>query len=223
MSIRTPGSPRGFLMTVVSDGIWAVLLAAGLSTRMGQPKALLPWMGSTLVERQLEQLGASRVDGVVVVLGHEAEEVMGRVTGRMGVKVTVNRDYERGRASSVVLGVKATPVDATAILILNVDQPRPAWLIDEVVDAHLRGSAKITIPVHRSRRGHPTALDGSLREEMLGITEEGLGLKEVVRRDGGRVGNVEVSSSLICLDMNTPEEYREGLGRVEEFKGVGCA
>ena len=104
---------------------------------------------------------------------------------------------------------------------MNVDQPRPAWLIDEVVDGHLQGTAKITIPVHGGRRGHPTVLDVSLRDEMLGITEEGLGLKEVVRRDRGRVGYVEVSSSLIYLDMNTPEEYGEGLGRVGEFGGRG--
>ena len=110
-----------------------MLLAAGLSTRMGEPKALLPWMGTSLVGYQLEQLRASRVEGVVVVLGHEAEAVMSRVAGRMGVKVVVNRGYERGRASSVVAGVGAVPTEATGILILNVDQPRPAWLIDEVV------------------------------------------------------------------------------------------
>ena len=99
-------------MTLFSGGIWGVLLAAGMSTRMGEPKGLLAWMGSTLVEYQLEQLGASRVEGVVVVLGHEAESVMGRVAGRMGVKVVVNREYERGRASSVVAGVGAVPVGA---------------------------------------------------------------------------------------------------------------
>ncbi len=199
-----------------------MLLAAGLSTRMGEPKALLPWMGSTMVEYQLEQLGASRVEGVVVVLGHEAESVMGRVTGWRGVKVVVNREYERGRASSVVAGVSAVPTEATGILILNVDQPRPSWLINEVVEGHFEEEARITIPVHGGRRGHPTVFDGSLREEMLGITEEGLGLKEVGRRDRGRVGYVEVSSSLVYLDMNTPEEYREGLGRVGEFAGREC-
>ena len=204
-------------MTLLSGGIWGVLLAAGMSTRMGQPKALLPWMGRTLVEYQLEQLGASRVEGVVVVVGHDAEAVMGRVAGRMGVRVVENREYERGRASSVVAGLGEAPVEAKAMLILNVDQPRPAWLIDEVVEGHLQGTSKITIPVHGGRRGHPTVFDGSLRSEMLGITEEGLGLKEVVRRGGDRVGYAEVSSNLIYLDMNTPEEYREGLGRVGEF------
>ena len=200
-----------------------MLLAAGLSTRMGQPKALLPWVGSALVEYQLEQMAESRVEGVVLVVGHEAEAVRGRVAGRLGMTVVENRGYERGRASSVVTGVGEVHADAKAILILNVDQPRPAWLIDEVVEAHLRSEAKITIPVHEGRRGHPTVFDGSLRDEMLGITEEGLGLKQVVRRDGGRVGNVEVSSSLIYLDMNTPEEYREGLGRAGEFERRGSA
>ena len=199
------------------------MLAAGLSTRMGQPKALLPWMGSSLVEYQLEQMAGSRVEGVVLVVGHEAEAVRGRVARRLGVTVVENHGYERGRASSVVAGVGGAPADAKAILILNVDQPRPAWLIDEVVDAHLGTESKITIPVHEGRRGHPTVFDGSLRDEMLGITEEGLGLKQVVRRDWGRVGNVEVSSSLIYLDMNTPEEYREGLGRAGEFGGRGSA
>ena len=196
------------------------MLAAGLSTRMGQPKALLPWMGTTLVEYQLEQMGTSRVSTVILVVGHEAEAVRVRVAERKGVKIVENRDYRQGRASSVVAGVREVPADSKALLLLNVDQPRPSWLIDEVVDAHLRGGAKITIPVHKVRRGHPTVFDGCLRDEMLAITEEGLGLKQVVRQDGSRVGNVEVSSSLIYLDMNTPEEYERALGREGEFEGI---
>ncbi len=92
------------------------------------------------------------------------------------MKVVVTREYERGRASSVVVGVKAVLADAKAVLILDVDQPRPEWLINEVVEGHVEGEARITIPVHRGRKGHPTMFDGSLRSEMLGITEEGLGL-----------------------------------------------
>ena len=80
------------------------------------------------------------------MLGHEAGAVMGRVTGRMGVRVVENREYERGRASSVVAGVGAVPTEAKGILILNVDQPRPSWVIDEVVEGHVNGNSKITIP-----------------------------------------------------------------------------
>ena len=200
------------------------MLAAGLSTRMGKPKALLPWMGTTLVEYQLEQMATSRVSTVILVVGHEAEAVGVRVAGRKDVKVVENRDYRQGRASSVVAGVREVPaIDSKALLLLNVDQPRPSWLIDEVVDAHLDGTWKITIPTHKGRRGHPTVFDGSLRDEMLAITEEGLGLKQVVRQDGGRVGNVEVSSGLIYLDMNTPEEYERALRREAEFSRIESA
>ena len=199
------------------------MLAAGLSTRMGQLKALLPWMGTTLVEYQLEQMATSRVSGVIVVVGHEAEAVGVRVAEKKGVKIVENRDYRKGRASSVVVGVREVPADSKALLLLNVDQPRPSWLIDEVVDAHLDGTWKITIPTHNGRRGHPTVFDGGLRDQMLAITEEGLGLKQVVRQDGGRVGNVEVSSGLIYLDMNTPEEYERALGREAEFSRIESA
>ena len=114
-----------------------------------------------------------------------------RVAEKKGVKIVENRDYRKGRASSVVVGVREVPADSKALLLLNVDQPRPSWLIDEVVDAHLDGTWKITIPTHNGRRGHPTVFDGGLRDQMLAITEEGLGLKQVVRQDGGRVGNVK--------------------------------
>ena len=160
---------------------------------------------------------------VVLVVGHEAEAVGARVAERRGVRVVKNRDYWQGRASSVVAGAREAAINSKALLLLNVDQPRPSWLIDEVVDVHLRGGAKITIPVHKGRRGHPTVFDGSLRDEMLAITEEGLGLKQVVRQDGGRVGSVEVSSSLIYLDMNTPEEYERALDREAEFKRLESA
>ena len=115
------------------------MLAAGLSTRMGQLKALLPWMGTTLVEYQLEQMATSRVSGVIVVVGHEAEAVGVRVAEKKGVKIVENRDYRKGRASSVVAGVREVPAESKALLLLNVDQPRPSWLIDQVVDAHFRG------------------------------------------------------------------------------------
>ena len=103
-------------------------------------------MGTTLVEYQLEQMATSRVSTVILVVGHEAEAVGVRVAGRKGVKVVENRDYRQGRASSVVAGVREAAIDSKALLLLNVDQPRPSWLIDEVVDAHLAGEQRSRYP-----------------------------------------------------------------------------
>ncbi|MEE9198817.1 MAG: NTP transferase domain-containing protein, partial [Dehalococcoidia bacterium] len=117
--------------------ISAILLAAGLSTRMERNKALLPWLGSTLLEYQLRQLARSRVKQTVLVLGHEAEILRPLASGVPGLRVAVNPHYEKGRAGSVVTGVKALDPCTSVVLILGVDQPRPAELIDQLIQSHL--------------------------------------------------------------------------------------
>ena len=192
--------------------ISAILLAAGLSTRMGRLKPLLPWMGSTLLEYQLRQLSLSPVDEIVLVLGHEAEKLRPYAEAIPDIRVVVNPDYHRGRSTSVVAGVKALGGRPSAILVLAVDQPRPAGVISQVVEAHLNGTAKITIPTFEGRRGHPIVFDGGLIDELKAISEEAQGLREVVGRDPGRAHEIEVSSPVIHLDLNTPEDYGRGLG-----------
>ena len=195
-----------------SNHIAAILLAAGLSTRMGRLKPLLPWMGSTLLEYQLRQLSLSPVDEIVLVLGHEAEKLRPYADAVPDIRVVVNPDYHRGRSTSVVAGVKALGGRPSAILILSVDQPRPAWVISQVVKAHLDGTAEITIPTFEGRRGHPIVFDGGLIDELKALSEEAQGLREVVGRDPGRVREIEVSSPVIHLDLNTPEDYQRGQG-----------
>ena len=195
--------------------ISAILLAAGLSTRMGRLKPLLPWMGSTLLEYQLRQLSLSPVDDIVLVLGHEAEKLRPYAETVPDIRVVVNPNYHRGRSTSVVVGVKALGSRPSAILVLAVDQPRPAWVISQVVKAHLDGTAEITIPTFEGRRGHPIVFDGGLIDELKTISEEAQGLREVVGRDPGRVREIEVPSPVIHLDLNTPEDYRRGQGLTE--------
>lgn len=186
--------------------ISAVLLAAGESSRMGSPKPLLPWGDATLIEYDLAQLRASAVDRVVVVLGHQAEEVRRHVHDPEVVVVT-NADYRQGRAGSVRAGVGALTPDTEAVVILAVDQPRPAELIDSLIAAHRRGGGLITVPAHQGRRGHPPVFDASLIAELAAVREETLGLRDVMRRHADRVQEMPVDSPLVLLDINSPEEY----------------
>ena len=103
--------------------IAAILLAAGESTRMGRPKALLPWRDTTLVEYQVRELTAAGVERIAVVLGHDAGEVWPHVPDE--AHMVVNEAYREGRASSLRAGAGALPDDADPILVLGVDQPRP--------------------------------------------------------------------------------------------------
>lgn len=194
----------------------ALLLAAGESTRMGTPKPLLPWGGTTLVAYQVEQLLAGGVCAVVVVIGHEAERVRTALRGH-AVRIVQNPEYRLGRASSVRHGVAALPVYAEAALVLNVDQPRPAEVVRGVIAGHQEHGDLISIPTYQGKRGHPTVFAGFLFPEMGRVTEQNQGLREVVQRHADRVHLMELGHPLVVQDMNTPEDYE----RVRARFGMG--
>jgi len=186
--------------------IAALLLAAGESRRMGRPKALLPWEGRSLLEYELAQVAASRIDEVVVVLGHRAGELLPLCRGPK-VRVVVNPHYRQGPSTSLRAGVAALPAGVGAIVVLRVDQPRPQSLLDALLEAHLTQGSLITIPTYEGRRGHPPIFAPSLLPELAAVREEGQGLREVLRRHAQEVQEVAVDSPFVLLDINRPEDY----------------
>jgi molybdenum cofactor cytidylyltransferase len=191
-------------------GVRALLLAAGESTRMGQPKQVLPWRGQPLVAYQVEQLQAAGAADVIVVVGHAAD-IVTPVAEASGARVVFNPDYRNGRAGSIRMGAAAIADDTHAVITISVDQPRTAALIRRVLDAHLNSTALITTPEHGGRRGHPVIFDGSLLPELRAVTEQQEGLRAVVRRHGARRQIVPVNDAGIHVEFNTPLEYEAAL------------
>ena len=107
------------------SGVSAILTAAGESTRMGSPKPLLSWKGTTLVEYQVRCLLDAGCSEVVVVLGHAAEMVEPHVVGEH-VRHVLNPLYRQGKTTSIKAGLGVVSDDADGILLLAVDQPRTA-------------------------------------------------------------------------------------------------
>jgi CTP:molybdopterin cytidylyltransferase MocA len=145
--------------------ISSIILAAGMSTRMGQLKPLLDWGGQPLLGYEVEQLKAAGVDEVIVVLGFHADDVHRKVA-KYSMRTVLNSVYYQGRAGSLRFGAKAVDRDADAIVIQAVDQPRPADFLRQLVAAHKPESAA-TLPVNNGRHGHPVIVSGRLRQEML--------------------------------------------------------
>jgi len=191
--------------------VYALLLAAGESARMGQPKALLPWQGGTLLEFQVEQLLAGGIERVVLVLGHEAERIQSAVPALPRTTIVVNQDYASGRASSVRAGMDAIPADAAAALVLSVDQPRPAALTRRLRLAHETAGALITVPAFGGRHGHPTIFARALFPEMREITEETQGLRAVRHRHRAETHVLQTAIRAPLIDINTPEDYQAAL------------
>jgi molybdenum cofactor cytidylyltransferase len=190
------------------DGISAILLAAGESTRMGRLKALLPWLGSTLVEYQVKSLQMAGVAEVVMVVGHRGEEVEAPVKGMSGVTAVANSDYKQGKATSIKVGLRNISMSAQGILILAVDQPRPAQIVESVIKAYLEYDALITCPVYDGHRGHPIIFSSSLLPDLLAITEEGQGLREVISRYSENTHRLEVDNPIVTVDVNSPKDLQ---------------
>ena len=186
-----------------TTAVAAILLAAGESRRIGSPKPLLAWQGATLIEYQIAQLREAGVDDVIAVLGHRSEDVLPLVTAA-GARGVVNENYREGRASSLRTGADAVE-GAQTIVILSVDQPRPAAVTRRLLASHASG---ITLPSHDGRRGHPVILNGALLPELRKFDAASKGLRAVLARHHSDVHEIPFDSASVLLDLNTPEDYR---------------
>ncbi len=194
----------------------AILLAAGESRRMGELKALLTWQGQSLISHQVAALVEGGVDRVVVVLGHRSDELLPELEGKSCVEWTLNPDYMQGKTTSVKVGLRAlgnrTP---ETLLLLNVDQPRSASTVSDLLLHHRANGPFITIPTFGGKGGHPVAFDGALLDELKNIAEETQGIREVVRRHQAGTLRVDMGTSEVLWDLNTPEQYRAALEQLD--------
>lgn len=187
--------------------VTAIVLAAGESSRFGAFKPLLPWpdagSAETLTAYQVRQLQAAGCRTIIVVTGNRSAEVAAAAR-RDGVRIVENPVYREGKSSSVRAGVAAAPA-AAPLLIVGVDQPRPAWFYHLLMQNGLDG-AGLVIPTHAGRRGHPPLFAACLRDELLAVQEETFGLRAVVQRHTAAIRHLEVASPLTLVNLNTPDD-----------------
>ena len=147
-----------------------LILGAGGSTRLGQPKQLLPFRGTTLlgwVVREAE--GTAALDEVVVVLGRAAEEIRRRVAfGR--ARVVENPVFGEGCSSSYRAGIGALDQRAEAVMVLLGDQPGvDRAIIERVAEGWRREGGWIVLASYRGKRGHPMLFTRDLFDALVGL------------------------------------------------------
>ena len=193
-----------------------IVLAAGMSVRMGEFKQLLPLRGNTVVEHVVKQVLGS-LETVIVVLGHRADEVSA-VLADKAVKCVYNPHYAAGMTASVKCGITAAE-DASAYLICLGDQP---GISSEVIDSVIAGARKngkgIVLPTCGGKRGHPVYLDRAYSEEILALPID-RGLNSVTRGHPDDTLELAVEREAILEDMDTPADYRRELERMQALRG----
>lgn len=187
----------------------AVVLAAGESKRMGDKKELMPIVGVPMIRAVVERLLESKkIDEVIVVLGHRADDVGQSLAGILDWRLELvgNRRYEQGMGTSLAQGVSACSWATDAIVVALGDAPffRRAD-VDRLIDAHAKG-AKIAVPTFQGRRGHPVVIDGSYKEELEGLSGDA-GARYILERASGAVVEVELDDDGFLLDIDERDDY----------------
>ena len=185
--------------------IAAIVLAAGLSRRMGRPKLLLELVGRPIIRHAVERVLSSGIREVLVVTGPEHEDLVRALDG-LPVRVVVNEAPEAGQGSSVSAGVRALPPGTTAVLIALGDQPGvPVNVIPSLLDALKLPGKTVAAPRYADGLGNPVLFAASLLPELLTLPGD-RGARAVVERDLSRLAVVEIASPM-PRDIDTPEDY----------------
>jgi len=189
------------------------VLAAGESTRMGSPKALLPdEAGRPFVTRVLHTFCAAGVADVTIVTGSLHERIVAAVAADAPkhalIRFERNPDPGRGQLSSLLAGLEAADSPGVAaVLVTLVDVPfvTPAT-VRTVIEVFERTLAPVVRPVRGNRHGHPVLFAKRLFVE-LRDADPALGAKAVLRRHASSILNVEVDDEGALFDVDTPDEY----------------
>jgi molybdenum cofactor cytidylyltransferase len=197
--------------------IVAVILSAGESSRMGRAKALLPIDGIRFIEKIVRVLEATKVEKIVVVLGHNARELREKLAD-LPVTILVNEDYKQGQLSSLLVAIRDIESrnaggEIEGILVHLVDHPYlSASLVDLMIDRFREFKKLIVIPRYRGRRGHPVIFSRALFAELL-KTPLDQGAKAVVGAHRTETLEIDTEDEGIILDIDTPEEYKKYVAR----------
>jgi CTP:molybdopterin cytidylyltransferase MocA len=195
--------------------IVAVVLAAGASSRMGRPKALLDFDGTTCIALVLTACREGGVASAVVVTSPEGPDLLPQGAGALPVVTAVNEHPERGMLSSLQAGLRRLPTAAAGFLLFPVDFPIvPAAEVRRLTAgfAARRPGQRIFIPSFERRRGHPVLLDAALAAELLALGEDATA-RAVMTAHDGEIAYVEAADERVLMDMDTPENYQRCLER----------
>lgn len=202
-----------------SKSVSAIVVAAGLSTRMGEPKQLLPYGEHTVIEQVVSVLLECPLNEVVVITGHEREAIETQLAA-WPVRSVFNPNYEAGEMlSSVQCGLSALGSGVQAALIVLVDQPQlEATVVQQLIDAYQEEAGCLVIPSFQMRRGHPILIDRAYWQEILALDPRKETLREVIVSHADEIHYVTVETNSVLRDMDTPEAYQRELRRLASKK-----
>lgn len=189
--------------------ISAIILAAGESKRMGQPKMLLPWGELMIIQQVITTFLTVGIEDIVVVLGGAREQVE-KAIEPYPIRKIHNSNFVAGEMlSSLQCGLRALPDRVQATLIGLGDQPQvQEGSVRLVCDAYRASKAQLVVPSFQMRRGHPWLVARPLWKEILELKPPE-SARDFLNRHPGEIHYVNVEMPSILTDLDTPEDYQK--------------
>lgn len=183
----------------------AVLVAAGLSSRMEAFKPMLPFGNSTISRHIVNMLKEMGIDPVVVVTGYRGDELQKHLSFT-GVRFVKNERYRENQMfDSVCMGIRAVSRDCQRLMILPVDLPA---IMPDTIRQQLMIDAPIIRTVCHGRPGHPVMVWSQVAEDLCGYKGD-RGLRGAIENSGIAITEVEVEDEGIYRDLDTRQQYQE--------------
>ena len=188
--------------------ISAIILAAGQSKRMGQPKMLLPWGNLTVIEHVIVTFLAAGIQDILLVTGGSHERVQ-EVTKQYPVRNIHNSEYVTGEMlSSLQVGLNNMRETTQAVLIGLGDQPQTqAGSIRLISEAYRSSNSLLIVPSFQMKRGHPWLVARPLWQELLEL-EPPETPRDFLNAHASQIQYVNVDTPTVLADLDTPEDYQ---------------
>lgn len=187
--------------------ISVILLAAGESRRMGQPKLLLPWKKTTILENVVDNYLKSKISELIVVVGANQDRTKEVLTSKP-VIIVENPHYQEGMGTSIRRGVEAASNQAEGYLIGLGDQPLITTdIIDHLIASFSKERPGIAICAHQRKSGHPVIFARKFRRALCTLKGD-IGGRMIIEQHSAEVKYVEVGSKVIFVDIDTSEDYQ---------------
>lgn len=188
---------------------FALILAAGYSTRMGICKTTLPWRnGQTLLSYQAEQFLQANITPIIVLGSHNAHR---QADCPDDSQVVINHECDRGKTSSILTGLKLLPQSFSTVTISAVDQPRSADIYQTLLQTCQQEKPLIAAPSYHGKLGHPLLFSAQLLSQLQNIQESTFGLRKVVRQFYSKIEKVDFATPQVLSDLNNQAKYQAEL------------
>lgn len=189
-----------------SPRVVAIVLAAGISSRMGKPKLLLPYGDHTIIEETVDQVLEAGYDDTVVVVGSDREEIQELLVTRP-VRIAFNLNYRAGMAGSIKAGVSFIDGGASAFAVVLGDQPQIKAKTHQLVLANFRKQKKgICAPLCDGQIGHPVVFSMEYKSKMYALQGDS-GARHLIEAHRDDLAELSLKAPEILPSVNTQKDY----------------